>query len=147
MENGQYDQAEEALTACLKVDQRNHDAILNLGVTQMRRKAWDKGLNVFSKLVKAYPKSFLGYRNAGNCFAHMKKFKEAASCFEKALRIFPDYNEARIDLGVVCFAGGRPDLAEKILAEAKRRDPTSLRSQAILDEIAKAKKAASQKKK
>ncbi|PIR22745.1 MAG: hypothetical protein COV44_06210 [Deltaproteobacteria bacterium CG11_big_fil_rev_8_21_14_0_20_45_16] len=139
MESGQHDEAEEALKACLKVDPRNHDAVLNLGVNEMRRQRYDRALQIFDKLVRMYPNSFLAFRNSGNCLARLKKMREAAACFEKALSIFPDYNDARIDLGIVCFAAGRLDLAEKVLNVALQRDPMSLRTQAVLDEIKKLK--------
>jgi tetratricopeptide (TPR) repeat protein len=105
----------------------------------MRRKNWDKALQHFDALIKIHPKSFLAFRNAGNSFAHLKKFREAAACFERSLKIFPDYHESKIDLGIVCFAGGRPDLAEQLLSEALAKYPTSLRAQAVLDEVKKLK--------
>lgn len=141
MESAKYDEAETALKACLEVQPQNHDALLNLGVTAMRRKDYPKALQIFDALVKRHKNSFMAYRNSGNCFARLKKFQQAAACFEKALKIFPDFHEARIDLGIVCFAGGRPDVAEKILREALEKSPGSLRAQAILDEIDKLKSA------
>jgi tetratricopeptide (TPR) repeat protein len=140
MEAGKHSEAEEALKACLEKDPKNHDAFLNLGVNEMRRQNWPLALECFDRCVKMFPKSFLAFRNAGNSFARMKKFKEAAACFEHSLKIFPDYHEARIDLGIVCFAGGRLDLAEKFLSEALSKYPTSLRAQAVLDEVRKAQK-------
>ncbi len=139
VEAGKHDEAEQVLTACLQLDAKNHDALLNLGVNEMRRKNWEKALACFDHLIKVHPRSFLAFRNAGNCFARLKKLKEAAGCFEHSLKIYPEYADARIDLGIVCFAGGRLDLAEKILGEALHQMPSSLRAQALLDEIKKAK--------
>lgn len=137
MEAGKHDLAEKVLQECLKIDENYHDALLNLGVTQMRREKWDAALDWFNKLIKKHPNSFLTYRNAGLCHAHKQKFQNAAKCFEFALRVFPNYVEARIDLGLVCFAGGRPDIAKPILEEAIKQNPRSLRAKAILDDVNK----------
>jgi len=147
MENAQLDEATATLKACLKLDSRNLDAFLNLGVTEMRKKNWNLSIQYFQKLLKMKPHSFLAYRNLGNCYAHLQKYREAAACFEKALKILPDYSDAKIDLGVVCYAGGRPDIAEKILAEALQKDPNSLRAQLVIDEIKDLKEKAAQTKK
>lgn len=135
MEAGKLDQAEEVLQACLERDPQNHDAWLNLGVTAMRRKQYAEALQLFDRLVRLHPQSFMAFRNSGNCFARLQKFQEAAACLERALKIFPDFHEARVDLGVVCYAAGRADLAESILTEALQKYPGSVRAQAILDEI------------
>lgn len=142
MEAGKHDQAEAVLQECLKLQPKNHDAHLNLGVNEMRRQNWDQAIQHFDRLIRIHPKSFLAFRNAGNCFARLKKFKESAACFEHALKLFPDYHEAKIDLGIICFAGGRLDLAESILSDALKSLPSSLRAQAVLDEIQKLKKKA-----
>lgn len=141
MESGKFDQAEQTLKACLKIEPSNHDAYLNWGVTEMRRKKYEEALKVFDQLIRIHPQSFMGFRNAGNCFARLKNLNQAAACFQQALKIFPDFNEARIDLAVVCYAGGKLDVSQKILDEALKRDPYSLRAQALKDEIAKLKTA------
>jgi len=146
MEAARLDEAQEVLEECLKNKDNYHDALLNLGVVEMRRSQWAKAIERFSVLLKAHGSSFLGLRNVGNCYAQLKKYREAARCLEQALKIFPAYNEARLDLGIVCFAGGRPDLAKKVLTEALKENPKSVRARAVLDEIEKALKSVSQKK-
>lgn len=146
MEAGKLDEAEKYLNECLKLDPKHPDAWLNLGVTTMRRQKWEEAIQIFDKLAKMHPGSFMAFRNAGNCYARLEKFKEAAICFEHALKIFPDFNDAKIDLGIVCFAGRRIDIAEKILNEALQKDPHSLRAQAVLDDIKKLKAALAAKK-
>jgi tetratricopeptide (TPR) repeat protein len=137
MESAKLDKAEAILKECMKVDENHHDAFLNMGVTKMRRDDWDGALDWFNKVIRKHPNSFLTYRNAGLCHAHKKNFQAAAKCFEIALRIFPNYVDARIDLGLVCFAGGRPDLAKPILEEALKQNPNSIRAQAVLEDVNK----------
>lgn len=146
MESGRHDEAEAVLRECLKADPKNHDALLNLGVTEMRRKDYEKALQCFDRLVKIHPKSFLAFRNAGNSYARLNKLKPAAACFEHALKLFPDFHEARVDLGVILFAAGQLDSAEKILNQVLERGSESLRAKAVLDEIAELRKKIQQKK-
>jgi len=143
MEAGKLDKAEAILLECLKYDPNFHDALLNRGVVEMRRERWDGAIKHFDALVKKHPKSFLAIRNAGLCYAHQKKFQGAAKCFELALKIFPNFLDARIDLGITCFAAGRPDIAQPILEQALSQDPKSLRARAVLDDIHQALKAKS----
>lgn len=135
MESGKLDQAEQILNECLKVDAVYHDALLNLGVTKMRREQWKPALEVFNVLVNKHRTSFMAFRNAGLCHAHLKNFKAAAKCFEVAVQIFPNYVDAKVDLGLTCFAAGRPDIAKPILEESIRQNPNSLRAKAVLDEV------------
>src|SRR5690606_1960978 len=138
MESGDHQNAQAVLEECCEVDPRHHDALLNLGVLEMRKGQWAKGLERFSELVKHHPQSFLAFRNAGNCHAQLRNFQAASKCLEQALRLFPDYTDAKIDLGIVCYAGGRADVAKKILDECLKENPQSLRTQALLDEIGQA---------
>ncbi len=135
MEARQHDKAERVLAACVKAHPQHHDGLLNLGVNEMRRHQWDKALKVMDVVIKRHPQSFLAFRNAGLCFAHMKKLQEASRCFERAIQIFPNYTEARIDLGLVCFAAGRADLAKPVLEQAVKNDPRALRAQSALKEV------------
>lgn len=137
MESKRYTEAEMVLRECLEVDPKNHDAYLNLGVTQMRKGDFQRAIEIFDQLVKMYPRSFTAYRNAGNSYAHLKKMKAAIRCFEHALRLFPQYVDAKVDLGVVCFAAGRPDLAAPILEDALKQQPGNLRAKALLSDLRK----------
>jgi glycosyltransferase involved in cell wall biosynthesis len=138
MESGLLEKGELVLRDCLQVDANYHDALLNLGVIQMRRGNWQGAISIFDQAAKAHPFSFLSFRNRGLCYAHLKSYQAAAASFEKAIGIFPQFTDARIDLGVVCFAAGRPDIAKPILEEALRADPKSLRARTTLDDVDRA---------
>lgn len=143
MEAGRLKEAEEVLKTCISLDPKNHDGHLNLGVTKMRAKEYDKAIEIFEKLLKIHPGSFMAFRNAGNCYAKKKELNKAARCFEWALKLFPQFHEARLDLSVVCLAGGRHDLAEQLLQEVRAAQPESPRAQALAEQIQKAKSQAS----
>ncbi|MDB5038689.1 MAG: hypothetical protein JWQ35_2217 [Bacteriovoracaceae bacterium] len=135
MESNLLDKSEKVLQECLQVDPLYHDALLNLGVIEMRRGEWQRGIKIFDQVVKKHAFSFLAFRNRGLCLAHLKDYQSAAASFEKALAVFPQFTEAKIDLGVVCFAAGRPDLAKPVLEEALRAEPKSLRARSTLDDV------------
>ncbi|TVQ81335.1 MAG: tetratricopeptide repeat protein [Bradymonadales bacterium] len=135
MELGQHEEAERVLRASLQLDAHNHDALLNLGVNFMRQKAFSEALGLFDRLIEAHPHSFTGFRNAGNCYAQLRDLQKAANCFQHALQLFPDFHEARVDLALVCLAGGRADLAKPEIERVLREQPKNTRAQLALQEL------------
>ncbi len=137
LETGKLDQSARVLDECLGFAPKHHDTLLNRGVVEMRRNRWADAITSFQRLVDLHPKSFTTWRNIGLCYAHLKNYQKAAEAFEKALKVFPQYHEARIDLGVVCFAGGRADLAKIVLQEALKHQPQSMRARVVLEDVEK----------
>ncbi len=137
MESGKLSEAEMILKEALQYNPDYHDALLNLGVVYMRKENWLEGIKFFDRLLEKHPNSFLALRNRGLCYAYLRKFQFAAQSLERALRLFPQYVDAKIDLGIVCQAAGRPDLAKPLLEESLKENPHSLRARASLDEVEK----------
>ncbi|GAB4367178.1 MAG: hypothetical protein Kow00128_11420 [Deltaproteobacteria bacterium] len=59
----------------------------------------------------------------GNRLAREGRFAEAASSFEGALRLYPQYSQARFNLAVARMRQGRPDLAKEQLLRFLEDDP------------------------
>lgn len=59
----------------------------------------------------------------GNRLAREGKFGEAAASFEEALRLFPEYSQARFNLAVARMKEGREDLADEEFLRFIEQDP------------------------
>jgi len=59
----------------------------------------------------------------GNRLARDGRFGEASASFEEALRLYPQYSQARFNLAVARAKEGRTDLAEEQLLRFLRDDP------------------------
>lgn len=59
----------------------------------------------------------------GNMLVQRGRYGEASAAFEEALRLFPDYSQARFNLAVARMKEGRPDLAAGQLRLFIQSDP------------------------
>ncbi len=75
----------------------------------------------------------------GNRLVREERYEEAARAFEEALELFPDYSQARFNLGITRMKQGRPDLAEEQFRVFIEKDPFNAmadRAKNLLKEIA-----------
>jgi hypothetical protein len=59
----------------------------------------------------------------GNMHAREGRFEEAAACFEEAIRLYPEYSQARYNLGIVRMRQGKTDLAASQFRRFLEMDP------------------------
>lgn len=75
----------------------------------------------------------------GNRLTREGKFEEAVKHFEEALELFPDYSQARFNLGIACMKMGDPDRAKeqfRKFIEADPFNPIAGKAREMIDEIA-----------
>jgi cytochrome b subunit of formate dehydrogenase len=74
----------------------------------------------------------------GNRQAREGKYAEASATFEEALRLFPDYSQARFNLGISRMREGRFDLAEeqfRLFIAGDPFNPMAIRAKELMDSI------------
>jgi len=72
---------------------------------------------------RAPGKDAIEQNNVGVGYMNQYLYKQAASCFEKALSIDPRFNLARINFGIALFYDGQLERAAEVLRQALTRDP------------------------
>ncbi len=78
----------------------------------------------------------------GNRLAQRGLYGDAAAAFEEALRLFPDYSQARFNLGVARMREGRTDLAAdqfRLFIEMDPFNPMAGKAKDLLDSIVRGK--------
>lgn len=130
-----FAEAEATLKRCVETIPKFHDGQLNLGCVLMRTNRLAEAIERFQILLQDHPQSFLAYRNMGLCYAHMRNFHLANHCLEKAIEVFPNYTDAKLDLATLKLHSQKLEAARTIVMEALTSDPKNQRGQAILGEI------------
>jgi tetratricopeptide (TPR) repeat protein len=93
----------------------------DVGVIFLHRIAGDEGRIVSISTLQA-PKDARKNFDKGTDLLHAGKLPEAATCFEKAVTIYPRYAEAWLSLGRIQFTTGRRDAALESMQRAKDLD-------------------------
>lgn len=70
------------------------------------------------------PQAWIAHNNLGNVLWERGEIDAAAACFERALELKPDYDEALNNLGVIALERDDPALAESLFRRAIEVRPT-----------------------
>ncbi|MCF6147390.1 MAG: glycosyltransferase [Candidatus Kuenenia sp.] len=100
MEN-KIDEAIRPYKKSIKINPVFYDAYYNLGFLYATISDIDNAIAALSKAVEIHNNDASVYNNLGVLYFKKKQNKEARSCFEKALAIDPDYQEAKQNLDKV----------------------------------------------
>ncbi len=77
----------------------NVEDLIELARKKERDKEYDDAIELFKEAFKQNPKNFFLQVELGNVFALCNKFEEAAGCFRRANRRFPDNEDIKVGLG------------------------------------------------
>jgi len=150
---GKMEEAASHYTKALQINPNDPDAHYNLGLTLQRLERHDEALRHVReaarlnprhepahKLAESLEKEAAAHRPAivvprlagagdyftrGNELADAKKYAEAAAHYEEALKLKPDFTDARINLGNALAVQGRLREAATQFREAARLQPNS----------------------
>jgi len=103
-------------------------ALVFAGRTWQRNYDWASELTIFEASTASSPNSAKAYHNLGVALAQAKRGDEAIIAFRRALRIYPDYDEAAFALGCDYQARGMMTAALHWYREALRIEPKHVKS-------------------
>ncbi len=93
-------------------------------VALFQNQEYAEALDAALSLLKSSPNpQTRALNNVGLCYYKLKRYSEAESYYQKALKIDPDYSLALHNLALVYDKTGRPDLAEGAKRKAQRASP------------------------
>jgi predicted Zn-dependent protease len=73
----------------------------------------------FKKLVASYPQSPMGHFSLGKLYLEQRRYAEASTCLEEAVRLQPDYAAALVSLGDAYVGAKDATKARATLTRAK----------------------------
>ncbi len=79
---------------------------------------WREALDEYRSVEQIRPDDPVLLNNIGSCLASLEQNEAALACFEKALRLKPDFAEARLNIGLLCARLSRRDEAVRWIGEA-----------------------------
>jgi len=98
---------------------------------------WQKALDAYREEEDSRAQDPLLMNNIGCCLAGLAKYEPAAEYFETALRLKPDFIEARLNVGLLCASQLKDDEAISIISdvlESSNIEPSTRKSaETILD--------------
>src|SRR5262249_22159077 len=89
------------------------EPLVNLGLIAQSRGKNDEARGYYVEALRRDVECAQGYNNLGTLDLAERDFSRAAQRFERALKVNPDYNEARHNLGLAHWRQGRLDDAER----------------------------------
>lgn len=107
-----------------------------LAVTaHVRNEVWRDGITLWTDVIEKNPRNARAWNNLATVLADAGRLGEAEEALEKAFRIKPGYELARINLGFVLLKRDRPAQAREVFLAVLEKYPSELRARAGLGEV------------
>jgi tetratricopeptide (TPR) repeat protein len=116
-DNGQFQEAIEALKKAIRIKPDYADAYYNLGNTYSESGSYKEAIVAFKQAIQIKPDFADAYNNLGIAYGKADLIKEAIEVLKKAIRIKPDYAQAYFNLGI---AYGKLDLHKEEIEVLKK---------------------------
>jgi tetratricopeptide (TPR) repeat protein len=134
-------EAEEALLAAIRIDDKMGDAYIALGMLQNQEKKFADSQRTLTRAVELKPESFEAEYELGKSYWATGNIAEAEAHARKAVRIRPEFPLSHILLGNVALRKNDPTTALAELTEYLKLDPKGPFAQPVHDQIAKIQKS------
>jgi len=87
---GQKEESVKVFTEALKLDPGNLQALMNIGLIKLDQRLYDEAIPYLNSTVKENPAYPEGWNNLGIAYIHLKQFKIAVECFQRAVLLAPE---------------------------------------------------------
>ncbi|MDF1748760.1 MAG: tetratricopeptide repeat protein [Alphaproteobacteria bacterium] len=128
LQAGKLQEAEQAVKAVLRDNERDAQAIHLLGVVAHQAQKTDVGIQLIQKALEIEPNSAAFLNTLGFLFRQERRYPDAVSALRRAVELRPTYSEAYNNLGIALSESGQSDAA----IEAYE---TALKTQSVFPEV------------
>ncbi|MGP1310757.1 MAG: tetratricopeptide repeat protein [Phycisphaerales bacterium] len=139
LELGEYEDAIDGLTEAIELDPSSVTAHFHMGVAFERINRWDDALAQYRTCAELDPNEARFLVAQADMLIEMKQRAEAQSILEAAMERFPNSGAVRRSLGSIALLEGMPELAARLLREARLLEPDDV---GILEDLARAEMSA-----
>lgn len=120
---GQYEKAILSFHKCIEKGQLSSATLArtyrNIGIVHNKNNNSKKALGLYDKAIDLKPKDpWFDYVNKGNAYSALSQFDNAIKSYNLALSVYPNFNEAYYNLGIVYGKQGKDDLAKNQFIKA-----------------------------
>jgi Tfp pilus assembly protein PilF len=105
---GKYDQAEVDLRRAVKVDDRNPDVQVQLGVLFCKRARWREAIDPLRAAISSDPHCAAAHYHLGDAYNAIDELPAALNAYEAAAQLEPKNDRPLKRIGVVLDRMGRP---------------------------------------
>ncbi len=135
------DEAEKNYKDVLRIDSNDHEARQNLAAIEILKHDYENAVTHLKQVIRSNPGSDItlenAYFNLGVAYLRMKKFKDALSAFEMALKIEPWDMSAYVNAAIICEELGYKDKAIRYWKKYDRLLPINKRKKEIARRLKK----------
>ncbi len=121
-QQGRLSDALQSLRIAKRCNPASHMVLISIGLLHMEMKKPKLAQRAFQKAICLKPTA-VGYIFLGKAFRQQEQFNQCKSCYQSALRLEPDNEEAHYNLGVCCRDDRQYSRAEKHFRRALEIDP------------------------
>lgn len=132
--NGVYDMAVLKFHQALECDPTFADAHDALGTALLQQGRYDDAIYHYNEAIK-YGQKALYYNNLGSAYYYKREFKNAITCLENAIRIYPDYSQAYANMAACYRNLGDYTTATGCAEKAVRLAPDNYFARSVLAAI------------
>jgi glycosyltransferase involved in cell wall biosynthesis len=133
---GRAPEAEKTFKAGMDLHPEDHDIAFNFATMRIAQNNFREAAQILEPLVFKFGDSYLANRALGYCYLNMEKLSDAQSYLQRSLQIFPHYEDAIVDMGILRFFQGNRKGAIEEANRTLELFPESARAQGLLKAIA-----------
>src|SRR5436309_14069506 len=118
----QKDAGVEAFHKAIESDPSQPAIAKALGMGLMAAQDCDGAIPVWQEFMKSHPEDVDGPANLGNCYVKLEKFSDAATTYEKAVKLRSDLPNLQADLATAYLRAGQREKATEAYRKVAEAD-------------------------
>jgi tetratricopeptide (TPR) repeat protein len=122
-EAARYQEAEEELKNCIKLEPAGIEARDELGKALLRQNKYEAALEIFEEIIKLNPDEYTAWCSRANLCSRLKRWEDTVSSYNEAIRLKPDNCKNYYNLAAALEECGSGDLAIEAYKNAIKVNP------------------------